>query len=54
MPMPLRMAEAPVRTVSVASERMPPTTGTMLEMAMRVAFKAVASAAPAAAPLRVR
>ena len=49
-----RSTPAPARTVSAASERMPPTTGTAREMASLAAFTAAASADPAMAPLAVK
>ena len=45
---------APASTVSAASERMPPTTGTMLDTVKRAALTATASAVPATTPLTVR
>ena len=45
---------APASTVSAASDRMPPTTGTMPETANLAAFIATASAEPAITPLTVR
>ena len=45
---------APARTVSAASERIPPTTGTMLETVNLAALTATASAVPAMTPLTVR
>jgi len=45
---------APASTVPVASEMMDPTTGTAVAMALRVICTVMASAAPVAAPVRVR
>ena len=49
-----RRTPAPASTVSAASERMPPTTGTAREMVSLAALTAAASAEPAMAPLAVR
>ena len=48
-----RRAPAPASTVSAASDRIPPTTGTAREIAIFAVFTAAASADPATAPLAV-
>lgn len=52
--MVLRRIPAPASTVSVASDRMDPTTGTTLEMVILVSFTVMASAEPATTPVMVR
>ena len=54
MPMAPFSTPAPANTVPVASEMMEPTTGTAVAMALRVICTVMASAAPVAAPVRVR
>ena len=54
MPIAPFSTPAPASTVPVASEMMEPTTGTAAEMAERVICTVIASAAPVAAPVRVR
>ena len=49
-----RSTPAPASTVSEASARIPPTTGTAREMASLAALTVAASTLPAMAPLAVR
>ena len=46
--------DAPTRIVEAASDKMPPTTGTVPDMANFAALSAAASAVPETAPLMVR
>ena len=45
---------APANTVSAASDRIPPTTGTRLDMVNLAALTVTASVEPAITPLTVR
>ena len=51
IPAPLPMAAADSSTASAASDKIPPTTGTAPEMAIRAAFPAAASAVPLTTPV---
>jgi zinc transporter ZupT len=51
MPTPFFTTPAPTRTASDASDRIPPTTGTIPERVSFVAFRAAASVVPLMTPV---